>query len=177
MSDLLQAAIHPPVIVMRAAWYTELAGQESVYYPLVVGRKYWATPPSSTNLGKWMKIRQGVMVRGGWGLVNLAVKYDGTPWLLGQQPLLPEDAQPVSWTVDNAAFCSIHSAAAYGKTSVYPDAQAVAVIAPNPAVPDPTEPKIKGNVGRSLLITATFADGTSISETLLMYPQPVPSVS
>src|SRR6185312_8991162 len=23
MSDLLQAAIHPPVIVMRAAWYTE----------------------------------------------------------------------------------------------------------------------------------------------------------
>jgi len=177
MSDLLQAAIHPPVIVMRAAWYTELAGQESVYYPLVVGTKSWSAPPSAMNLGSWVKIRQGVMVRSSWGLINLAVKYDGTPWLLGQQPLLPEDAQPVSWTADDTNFCSIHSAVSYGKTSVYPDAQTVSVIAPNPPVPDPSEPKIKGNLGRSLLITATFADGTSISDALLMYPQPVPTTT
>lgn len=177
MSDLLQAAIHPPVIVMRAAWFNELAGQESTYYPLVVGTKYWSAPPSASNLGKWNKIRQGVMVKGDWGLINLAVKYDGTPWLLGQQPLLSENAQPVSWSVDNATFCTIHTAVAYGKTSVYPDAQTVAIIAPNPAVPDPSEPKIKGSLGRSLLITATFADGTNLTDTLLMYPQPVQSTT
>lgn len=156
-------AQHTPVIALRAAMYSELAAQAANYYPAVIGPHLWSAAPSRTNLDTWHHARKGVLVSANQAIVNLAVVYRETQWLVANQP--------VSWAVDNASFCTIQTDAAFGKTTLYPDKQPVAIFAPNPAQPDPNVPAIKGAVGRAVLITGTFSDGSTITEEVLLFPQ------
>lgn len=157
---------HPPQIGIRAAWFQELAAQSANYFPAVIGLKTWNTPPTRQTLDEWHHSRKGVLVVAQNVLLNLAVIQEGTQWLAA--------VQPVSWKVDNPAYATLYTPAAYGKTSLYPDARTVALIQPNVAIPDPGDNKIKGAVGRSLLITGTYADGSTITDVLIMAPQMVP---
>jgi hypothetical protein len=156
-------AQHTPVIGVRAAWYSELAAQAANYYPAGIGPTLWSAAPTKQTLDTWHHARKGILVVGQNAIANLAVIYRGTQWLTANQP--------VSWKVDNASFCTLYTDAAFGKTTLYPDKQMVAVFAPNPAQPDPNVPAIKGSVGRAVLITGTFSDGSTITEEVIMFPQ------
>lgn len=168
MSDLL--TYHPPIIAMRAAWFNELAGQEANYFPSIIGGNTWNAPPTkASNLKNWKWVRHGVLTWKANTIVNLAVLQQGTPWLAA--------VQPTSWTVDNPNLCKLYTPAQYGKTSIYGDSQMIAVLSPNLAVPDPSDPNIKGNVGRAVLLTGTYADGSTIVEELILYPHPADPLS
>lgn len=160
---------HPPQIAMRAAWFQELNAQAANFFPAIIANKSWTSQPTNQTLDKWHHVRKGVLVVQANVLLNLAVVSAGTQW--------PTTVQPVSWTVDKAQYATLYTPAAYGKTSLYPDAQMVALIAPNPAIPDASDSKIKGAVGRSILITGTYADGSKITDVLIMAPQLVPDSS
>ena len=164
MSDLL--TYHPPIIAIRAAWFTELTGQEANYFPSIIGGETWSAPPTGVaNLKNWKLARHGVMTWRGNSIINLAVLQEGTPWLA--------EEQPVSWSVDNTSLCKLYTPAQYGKTSIYGDSQMIAVLEPNNSVPDPSNPNIKNNVGRAVLLTGTYQDGSTIVEELILYPQPI----
>lgn len=158
MSDLL--TYHPPIIAMRAAWQNALTGQEAVYFPSIIGGQTWNAPPTAANLKNWKWVRHGILTIAQNTLVNLAVLQQGTPWLAAEQP--------VSWSLDSNQYASLQGV---DSGSIYGDNQQLLKINPNLPTPDPSEAKIKGYLGRAVLITGTYADGSTIVEQLLLYPQ------
>lgn len=164
------AALHLPQICMRAAWYNELAGQETTYFPAFIGLKFWSAPPVGPNLKSiWRPVSKGVLTQGAKSLVNFAVLLRGTHWLY--------EEQPVSFTLSPNNLLTIQSDAAYGKTSIYGDHFPVGTLLPVPPLLDPNVPQQAGHLGTSINITATFADGTFIKDQLLLYPTPGDTLS
>lgn len=158
MSDLL--TYHPPVIAMRAAWASNLSGQVGNYYPSIIGGETWNAPPTVANVKNWKWVRHGVLTLKANTLVNIAVLQQGTQWLAA--------TQPVSWSVDTSGLAAFQGV---DTNSIYGDRQQLLKINPNVPIPDPSDPNIKGYVGKSVLITGTYADGSKIVESLLLYPQ------
>lgn len=164
------AAAHLPVISIRAAWYNELAGQEATYFPCFVGLKFFSAPPSGLNpKSYWRPIRKGVLTQGQKSLINLAVMLDGTHWLANEQP--------VSWSMSANSLLTLQTDAQFGKTSVFGDHFTVGTLLPVPLTTDPSVPQQPGNLGVSINITGTYADGTTIMDQLKLYPTPGDTLS
>lgn len=154
---------HPPQIVMRAAWYTELTGQEATYFPSFVGNQYWDAPPAGNPPAiQWRSVRDGVLTQETKTLINLAVILEGTQWL--------KDEQPVSWAVEANDYVTLQTDTQFGMTSVYGDQLEVATLVPNMPIPDPNNVHAAGKLGRAVTITGTYADSSTIIEMLVIHP-------
>lgn len=164
---LLEA--HPPRIVIRAAWYTELTGQEATYFPSNIGHELYTAPPSGNPpVSVWRSIRDGVLTQAANTLINFAVKLQGTDWL--------KDVQPVSWSMIASDFMTLQTDAQFGKTSIYGDQFPVGILVPNPAVPNPDNTHAAGKLGVVVQVTGTYADNSTITDILVVYPYVPPFI-
>jgi hypothetical protein len=142
-------------ISIRAGWFNELGGAQSLYYPVTIGSTVISSPPTGPNAAStWSPVTAGVTVGATDALLNLA--------LIDLSTGLPATVQPVSWGVSLPGNATLFSAGSLPYTSVYSDAEETMVLVPN-------------LTGATLMmnVVGTFADLSTVIQQMPVYATPV----